>query len=482
MRRLQHLLSIVSWDEAVMMPTGGGTIRGKSMAELEVIMGETMQAPEVVDAFNAVDTNKLTGLEKASFREMQRAWNATGTLPLDLVESKALAQTKCEQAWRTMRGENNWKDFEPLLTEVVDLVREEAVVRSEKLAVSKYDALLDLYEPEAKAANIEALFAGLKTKLPLILEQALEKQKSITIKPFIGTFPVEKQKQVGLELMHSMGFDFNHGRLDVSHHPFCGGDPRDVRLTTRYAEGDFTQSLMGIVHETGHAMYEQSLPDQWDELPMGKARSMGIHESQSLLFEMQVGRSREFLQFLAPKLQHHLGVYATDADWSLQNIVNLYTEVRPDFIRVDADELTYPFHIFMRFEIERDLIDAKLEVTDLPDIWNEKMQQYLGIDTRGNYKDGCMQDVHWPSGGFGYFPTYTIGAMNAAQLFSTALECIENLPAQIASGDLSHLTAWLKENIWSKGSSLSIDELMISATGKVLDSQYFLHHLERRYL
>jgi carboxypeptidase Taq len=274
-------------------------------------------------------------------------------------------------------------------------------------------------------------------------------------------------------------FDFDAGRLDISTHPFCGGVAEDVRITTRYSEDDFLRSMMGIVHETGHARYEQNLPRGSVHLPMGRARSMGIHESQSLSFEMQLGRNPAFLSLIAPLVQKHLGQQAA---FEASNLARIYTRVKPGFIRVDADELSYPAHVILRFEIERALIDGEIEAEDIPVLWDEKMRAYLGLETRGNYRDGCLQDIHWPLGSFGYFPSYTLGAMYAAQYFASMRQARPDLDARIAAGDLSTVFDWLQSHIWSQASRWETSELVQRATGEALNPQHLRRHLESRYL
>jgi len=307
----------------------------------------------------------------------------------------------------------------------------------------------------------------------------LAKQQDALATPARGPFATAQQRALGVEIMGLLGFDFDGGRLDVSTHPFCGGVPEDVRITTRYTEDDFMRSMMGIVHETGHARYEQNLPRETVSLPVGRARSMGIHESQSLSFEMQLGRSPAFLALIAPLVRQHLG---DQAAFTPDNLARLYTRVHPGLIRVDADELTYPAHVILRYEIERDLINGQIEPDDIPALWDEKMAQYLGVDTRGNYQNGCLQDIHWTDGSFGYFPSYTLGAMYAAQYFATIRDQHPELDARIAAGDLSPLFDWLKGNIWTQASRWPTPELVQRATGEPLNPAHFKAHLQRRYL
>ena len=311
------------------------------------------------------------------------------------------------------------------------------------------------------------------------MQQVRDRQATETVLQAEGPFPLAQQQALGVDVMGLLGFDFGGGRLDVSTHPFCGGVPEDVRITTRYSEDDFVRSLMGIIHETGHARYEQNLPRDLVHLPVGRARSMGIHESQSLSFEMQLGRSAAFLHNLAPLLQKHLGAQPAFAP---ENLARLVTRVQPGFIRVDADELTYPAHIILRFEIERALVEGEIEAVDIPALWDEKMMAYLGLDTRGNFRNGCLQDIHWPGGSFGYFPSYTLGAMVAAQYFASMRSLHPDLDLRLAAGDLSPVMDWLNTHIWSQASLWETDELVQRATGEALNPAHFRRHLETRYL
>jgi len=479
--RLSHLGSICGWDQATMMPPGGNQARGEALAELAVVMHEMATAPQLADWFAAAKQEELSDAERVSLQAMERNWRLDTVLPAHLVEAKALAASRCEHAWREQRKNNDWQGFLPNLTEVIQLAREEAAIRAEATGTSAYDALLDLYEPGMTCAQLDALFGDLVTWLPDLIRTAEEKQKTRTFTVPQGPFPTEKQKELSQSVMALLGFDFNHGRLDVSAHPFCGGVPTDVRITTRYDEADFVKTLLGVIHESGHARYEQNLPREWSGLPVGQARSMGVHESQSLFFEMQLARSREFSQQLAPLAARIFGREA-DPAFSVDNFYQLNTQVKRGYIRVDADEVTYPAHVILRYEIERALIEGTLAPADIPDVWHEKMQTYLGLSTLDNYRDGCMQDIHWTGGAFGYFPTYTLGAMYAAQLFAAAEKSMPNLRENILRGELTELFNWLKTHIWQKASTLSTDELIRSATGESLNPAYFQRHLRARYL
>lgn len=478
--RFKHLASICGWDQAAVMPSGGNQARSESMAELSVHIHQLLTLPQLGDWFSNVNHSELSTTEAASFTEMKRHWQHATVLPEKLVEAKSLAGSRCEHAWRTQRGNNNWQGFESNFAQVVALSQEEAQIRAQEASLTPYDAMLDLYEPGTTTRSLDVLFSDVKTWLPSLIKQVTEKQgKESFILPQ-GQYPQAHQKQLGLDVMKMLGFDFNHGRLDVSAHPFCGGVPSDVRITTRYDENDFIQSLMGIVHETGHARYEQGLPKALNSLPVGSARSMGIHESQSLFFEMQLGRSEAFINKLAPMTASAFK-YTDSPVFGRDNFLKLYTRVTPGLIRVDADEVTYPAHVILRYEIERDLMNCKISHKDIPELWDFKMQKYLGLSTKNNYKNGCMQDIHWTDGSFGYFPSYTLGAMYAAQ-FMSAMKKEKDVDNLVGQQNFEPIFDWLSKNIWSKASLLSTDELVKKATGEILNAQYFKTHLENRYL
>jgi carboxypeptidase Taq len=475
-----HLSAICGWDAAAMMPSGGSESRGTAMAELSVHIHQLSTSNALKDLILSAEAEELSIKEKASLREMKRAWELATALPDDLVQAKSLAGSKCEHAWRSQRPNNDWDGFCENFANVVKLSQEEAQIRADKTGLTPYDAMLDLYEPGVNSTQLDSIFGDLKIWLPSLTKKVQEKQ---AVESFIRPseiYLIKEQNALGLEVMKTLGFDFNHGRLDISSHPFCGGTAQDTRITTRYDEKDFVQSLMGIVHETGHARYEQGLPLEFNGLPVGEARSMGIHESQSLFFEMQLGRSNEFINYLAPLAAKHF----TNTDQKVfepENLQKIYTRVKPGFIRVDADELTYPAHVILRYEIERDLINGKISYKDIPELWDLKMNEYLEIDTKGNYTNGCMQDMHWTDGAFGYFPSYTLGAMYGAQ-FMAAMKKEIDVSACLTKMELEPIFNWLSDNIWLKASLLSTNDLVRNATGKALDPSAFKEHLSARYL
>ncbi|HEY5645638.1 MAG TPA: carboxypeptidase M32, partial [Pseudomonadales bacterium] len=368
----------------------------------------------------------------------------------------------------------------PFLEEVIGLVRQRADALADATGLARYDALLETYEPELRVKDIEPVFEDLKAFLPGLLDQVLGRQ--LDPLPLEGPFPVENQRLLCEEVMRTLGFDFTRGRFDVSHHPFCGGVPDDTRITTRYSQTRFFESLMATCHETGHGLYDQGLPRDWREQPVGGALGMAVHESQSLLMELQVCRSQPFLEHLAPSIRKAFGRQVTDRAWHAENLYRHAIHVERGFIRVDADEITYPLHVILRFELERALLDGKLAVADLPEAWDDAMQRYLGLSTRGDNSNGCMQDVHWYSGALGYFPTYTLGALGAAQWFASASKEIPDLQEAIRQGDLRPLLDWLRRNIHERGRQTTLQPLFEAVTGSKLDAGFYKRHVAARYL
>lgn len=477
--RFSHLSAIAGWDMFTMMPPGGSAARGEALAELGVLQHQILTDKKVGEWLRNALQEELNDAEQANLREMTRQYEQAALLPESLVEAKSLAGSRCEHAWRSQRPANDWQGFAENLREVVKLSREEAQIRAAAKDCSRYDALLDIFEPDMTSARLDVLFADLKSWLPTLLEKVVEKQAQTPLLEPQGPFPIADQRELGLEAMRVLGFDFDGGRLDISAHPFCGGVPQDVRITTRYNENDLLSALFGVIHETGHARYEQNLPRNWIDQPIALARSTAIHESQSLFFEMQLGRSEAFLQRLLPTVRRYFGEQPA---FSRDNFIAWNQRVKPGFIRVDADEVSYPAHVILRYEIERALIDGDIEVDDIPALWDEKMQHWLGLSTTGNYRDGCMQDIHWTDGGFGYFPSYTLGAMYAAQLMASARRALPQLESDIANGNFTALFDWLRQNIWQHGSRFTTSQLIQHATGEDLNSDFFRQDLTSRYL
>ncbi|MDR6770957.1 carboxypeptidase M32 [Azospirillum sp. BE72] len=475
-------LGILGWDTQTIMPEGANDGRAEQTATLSVIAHELATDPRMVDLLDEAEADtSLDAWQRANLREMRRHHIQSTAIPADLVEATSKAVSVCEMTWRAARAESDFAKLLPSLTEVLARVREGADAMGSVMGISAYDALLDSHDPGARAERIDALFADLSTFLPDLIGRVLDRQAAApaAVDPQ-GPFPVEKQRELGVRMMERLGFDFSRGRLDVSLHPFCGGATGDVRITTRYDEANFTDALMGILHETGHALYEQNRPRAWLGQPVGQSRGMAVHESQSLLMEMQACRSPEFITWLAPVVRETFG--GEGPAWEADNLRRLYSRVERGFIRVNADEVTYPAHIILRYRLEKALIAGDLTLPDLPGAWNDGMAELVGV-VPPNDRLGCLQDIHWPGGGWGYFPSYTLGAMTAAQLFDAARTADPEIVPALSRGEFAPLVAWLRVNVHETGCfHASGDELLTAATGRPLDSSVFKRHLEQRYL
>jgi carboxypeptidase Taq len=418
--------------------------------------------------------------DEANLALMRRAHARATALPTDLVEATARANSACEKIWREAKARADFALVRPALEEVVRRQRETAQALGAALGMDPYDALMDGYQRGVTAADVEPVFAAYEAFLAEALPAAEERQaRQPAPLPLPGPFPIERQRQLCRRLSERIGLDYAHARLDESLHPFCGGTPTDVRLTTFYDEHDISKAVLGVLHETGHALYERGLPAAYARQPVGEAAGMAVHESQALIVEMQACRSDAFLGFLGREL--HAAFGGDPAPYAAANLARLWRRVERGFIRVDADEITYPAHVILRFRLERAMIEGTLAVADLPGAWNEAMQRMLGI-TPPDDAQGCLQDIHWHDGAFGYFPSYTLGAMAAAQLMKAARAAEPGLDAALAAGDMAPLLGWLRREIHARGSLLGFQDLLRAATGKPLDPQDFLDHLRARYL
>ena len=479
LHRLSHLQSIAGWDQAANMPPKGNEARAAALAEMAALLHRMRTDSKLPDQMQRAEQEPLSDFQRANLREMRRQWRASNALPESLVQRQQMATSRCEHAWRTQRPANDWTGFVENFREVLKLGREEAERLSQQTGLSRYDAMMDRFEPGMTCVQVDRLFGDLRQWLPGLIQQVIDRQSREPVIQPVGPFPLPAQRVLCEQVIRLLGFDFAGGRLDVSTHPFCGGVPEDVRMTTRFREDDFLGALMGTVHETGHGCYEQNLPREWLGQPVAEARSMALHESQSLSFEMQLGSHPGFVNRLAPMLGQAFGDQPAFAP---QNMHRLLTRVKRGLIRVDADEVTYPAHIILRYEIERPLIEGQIEPEDVPALWDAKMKELLGVDTRGNFKDGPLQDVHWPEALFGYFPCYSLGAMYAAQWFAAMRRAMPDLDAQIGSGQLVAVFGWLRDNIWSQASRWTTSELAVRASGEPLNPAHFKAHLETRYL
>jgi len=475
---LGEAAAILHWDASTMMPRGGGAARGEQLATLAGLAHEMMTAPDMADDLR--EATATTAWDSANLALMRRAHARATALDTALVEATARANSACEKIWREAKAAADFAMVRPALEEVLRLQRETAQALSAATGLSPYDALMESYQRGVTAAEVEPIFDAYDA----FLREALPRAEEIQARrgpplPLPGPFPAGKQRELCRRLSLQLGLEAAHSRLDESVHPFCGGTPSDVRITTFYSEADPAKALLGVLHETGHALYERGLPEAFARQPVGESAGMAAHESQSLIIEMQACRSDAFLSFLGPELHRLYGGDA--APYAPGNLARLWRRVGRGFIRVDADELTYPAHVILRFRLERAMIEGRLAIADLPGAWAEGLQSLLGI-TPPDDAQGCLQDIHWHDGGFGYFPSYTLGAMAAAQLMKAARAARPGLDAALAQGDLSLLVGWLRVNVHAHGASLGFQDLLRAATGKPLDPMDFQAHLAARYL
>ncbi|HEX3982944.1 MAG TPA: carboxypeptidase M32, partial [Acidisoma sp.] len=443
---VQEAISMLHWDASVMMPPGGAAARGEQLAVLSGLAHELATAPMLADDLAEAEADPPSEPWAAGNLDLMRhRRHQARALPPDLVEAQSRASSACESVWRDARSASDFATVQPYLEEVVRLTRGAAQALGDEFGMAPYDTLMDLYQRGIGTADAEPIFSAYE----IFLADALPRAEAIqaahgpaTSLP--GPFPIPLQEALCRKLSEAAGLDYRHARLDTSAHPFIGGTPTDTRITSRYTEDECFQAIMGVMHETGHALYEAGLPQPHARQPVGEAAGMAAHESQSLLVELQVCRGDAYLSWLGPQLQAAFGgdpaLYGTD------NLGRLLRRVERGFIRVEANEVTYPAHVILRFRLERALIAGDLHVTDLPGAWNEGMQALLGI-TPPDDRRGCLQDIHWYDGAFGYFPSYTLGAMAAAQIMAAIRGAIPDVDAAIATGDLAPLRGWVRQEI-----------------------------------
>jgi len=469
--------AVLEWDQETYMPPRGAEQRA---AQLALIAGLAHQRL-IDEAFGAA----LAAVEQeadpdpvvaTNVREMRRLFDRAVKLPTDLVQEIARTVALAKTAWVRARKENRFTDFAPHLERVLELKR--AVAEKIGYTTEPYDALMDEFEPGARAADVQKTFDELKRQLVPLVRAIKDAPRQPNPELLTRPAPAAAQAAFGRRVAADMGFDFEAGRLDVSAHPFCSGtSPLDVRLTTRYDENYLPASLFGIMHEAGHGLYEQGLDPAHAGTPMGNSVSLGIHESQSRMWENLVGRSRPFWSHYFPKLQAEFPSFANVSveDWTFA-----INTVRPSYIRVEADEVTYNLHILLRFDLERQMLDGRLKVRDVPEAWNESFKTLLGLTPRTD-AEGCLQDIHWSMGILGYFPTYALGNLYAAQFFRAAQRALPDLDLHIARGELKPLREWLRENIHRHGQRYRAHELVQRVTGEPLTHAAFFEYLTKKY-
>jgi carboxypeptidase Taq len=474
-------LSLLRWDAAVMMPRGSADVRGEQLAALETEHHALLTTPKVARLLERAEAgaSQLEDWPLANLHEMRRQRDHAIATPPSLIARLAKATARAEVYWVEAKKANDFKLLAPHLEEVVHLVRDKAALLGQARGLAPYDALVDGFMPGISTTDIDTIFKALSRKLPGLINEAIEVQAAHAPTPLSGKFTVARQRSLSVEVLKALGFPFDRGRLDESEHPFTEGVPGDIRVTTRFDLSDPFSGLLGAVHETGHAMYDLGLPLKWRDQPVGRDRGLALEESQSLLFEMNLCRSRSFVKYLRPLLEKYLQV--SGPEWEEANLYRHLIRVRRSTIRMDADELTYPVHIMLRYELEKKILEGSLPVADLPEAWNANLEQRLNIRPTNDI-DGCLQDIHWAVGHFGYFPSYVLGAVIAGQLNEAMRAARPLLDEEIAAGQFGGVMDWLRDNVHGVGARLPVQELIKQATGKPLTAAAYLRYLEAKYL
>jgi carboxypeptidase Taq len=469
----------LGWDQETGMPAKALEYRAKQLGYLSGKSHALFTSAEFGQALDTAEkeSTSLSTKEKANLREWRRRYDRNTKLPQRLIEEFSEVTSHAKHAWVEARQAADFSLFAPHLQKILDLTQEKTDHLGGKQAEA-YDVLLDEFDPGAKAADISQLFEGLRPQLSTLARAAVERSQAIPADLLHDHYPIAVQQQFNREIAESIGFDFAAGRIDTTAHPFCTGlAPGDVRLTTRYDERDFTSSLFGVLHEAGHGMYEQGLLDADFGLPSGAAVSLGIHESQSRLWENHVGRSEAFWHKWFPRAQ---SLFPSLRKHDLATFMKVIHRAEYSFIRVEADEATYDLHVALRFSLERQLMQGSLKLADLPEAWNAEFQSLFGM-TPPDAAQGCLQDIHWSMGAIGYFPSYTLGNLNAAQLYHAALQNAE-ISASVQEANYAPLLAWLRTHVHEHGSSMLPADLMKAATGSSTETQWHLKHLRERFL
>ena len=593
------IAGILHWDMATMMPSSSRDQRSDQLAYLSKLSHNKISSSEVGDLIEDSKNLNLNNSDQKNLIEMDREYKLASAIPTELVEKISKSSAKCEGVWQEAREKSNFNLVKKDLEELINLTKEEANILGETFKVSPYEALINKFEPSSEENKISEVFDDLQKFLTPLIDKIIDKQKKEETFQFETSIDEEKQKNISEYIMQQIGFDFKRGRLDKSVHPFCGGSTNDVRITTRYNNDNPFSSLDGVMHETGHALYELNLPKDWMHQPVGKSRGMAMHESQSLLIEMQITRSLAFKKFLSNTLNNKFNIKDTATnpdnlyklgtrvnksfirvesdevtyplhiilrfnlerrifnndnpfssldgvmhetghalyelnlpkDWMHQpagksrgmamhesqslliemqitrslafkkflsntlnkqfnvkdkatdpdNLYKLGTRVNKSFIRVESDEVTYPLHIILRFNLERKIFNNEINIADIPEAWNDEFNRLFNLSINKD-TDGCLQDIHWFAGLFGYFPTYSLGALTAAQ-FASQLRTDQNeLDKEIENGEFSNLVNWLKKNIHEKASFFSTNEVLEQVTKSPLNAKYFKEYITNRYL
>jgi len=466
------------WDQRVNMPPKGITGRSEQLAFLEGLSHRKLTEPEMVAKVNELSevADRLDDDARVNIREIKRDVDQATKVPTALVEEISRHTSLSNAAWVEARQKNDFNHFAPFLEKMIDLNKQKAAALG--FADKPYDGMLDQFEPFATEAKVKALLDDLRERLVPFFHKILAAQPYDVSWLTGRVYPTDKQREFGLDVIREIGFDFEGGRQDISAHPFTVGTKGDVRVTTRFNESDLRQSLFAMIHEAGHALYEQGMPDEHLGTPLGQSVSLGVHESQSRFWENIVGRSRPFWQHFYPQLQKTFPEQLGSVE--LDDFYRAVNTVAPSLIRVEADEVTYNLHVVLRFEIERAFVAGEVKVTDLPELWNAKVKHYLDIDVPDNAA-GVLQDVHWSEGFMGYFPTYTIGNLYSAQLRDKMIDDLGDFDGLLAKGEFAPILDWLRSNVHAHGKRYHADELIERITGAKPSAEPFMNYLAEKY-
>jgi carboxypeptidase Taq len=469
--------AVLQWDQEVYMPPKGAEARGRQLATLATQAHELLTGKELEALLIALkDAEGLNDEQRVNVQRSTEDYGKNKKLSTEFVEQLSFQTSECFNAWIAAREKNDFSVFAPSLTKMIVLKRKQAELYGYKN--NPYDALLDEYEPDATVAMLDPVFQGIKDKMPALLAK-INAAAQVSNDCFHQHFPKQQQWNFSVDVLNKMGYDFEAGRQDYSVHPFTTSfAATDVRITARVDEENYASLLWSTIHEGGHALYEQGLPDNEYGMPLGSPTSLGIHESQSRLWENCVGRSANFWAGFYPKLQAYFPAQLGNVP--MRTFYGAANRVEPSLIRTEADEVTYHFHVLIRYEIEKALIDGSLDPKDLRDKWNELYNKYLGV-TPPDDRSGVLQDVHWSHGSFGYFPTYTLGSFYAAQFYVHALKEISGLQDQVERGEFGELLSWLRRNIHVHGRRYNSEELCERVTGQKLDAGFFMNYIVEKY-
>lgn len=478
MGNLGYAYSVLSWDQEVMMPDGGIQARASQKAVLASTIHEILISDELGELIEKLEESveSLDEYSHANLREAKREHSRAKNVPPELVGEIASTSSEAIEIWKKARRDSDFDKFAPYLEKLVELKKEYA--QSVDPTKDAYAVLLEDYEPDIEIEDVVQLFDELRKELVPLISKVKGSEERPNMQLLNHYYSERKQKKFGEIVLKAMGYDFDHGRLDVSAHPFTSGNVYDTRITTRYSKNDIKSALSGTIHEGGHALYNLGLPKEHYATPVGEPRSLGIHESQSRIWENHVGRSIAFWEHFLPILK---GIFPNQLSaYNLEEFYRAMNNVEPGLIRVEADELTYNLHIILRFEIERALFNNEIRVEELPGIWNDKMKDFLGIVPPDDSM-GVLQDIHWAMGIFGYFPTYTLGTVTSAQLYNAAKKAIPDLEDKFRKGELIPFKEWLNENIHRFGCLFKTDELIERATGEKLNPKHYIDYLNEKY-